>query len=106
MENENRLIYVTALKDRIRQEPTDGMYTEEILEAIDEVPTADAAPVVHGKWIDKTVWNGCFGHIRTQCSVCGTVFEGKPGSRGDGKGGKFCEECGAKMDLKEGDHGK
>ena len=99
---EMRLIDANALKDRIRQEPTDGMYTAEILEAIDEVPTVDAAPVTHGRWIDKTVWWGGLGHIRAQCSVCGTVYDGKPGSRGDGKGGKFCEECGAKMDLKEG----
>ena len=68
------------------------------------IDSLDAAPVVHGRWIDKTVWEGCFGHIRTQCSVCGTVYPNKPGSRGDGKGGKFCEECGAKMDLEEAGH--
>lgn len=71
------------------------------VQELDEAPTVDAAPVVHGRWIDKTVWVGGLGHIRTQCSVCGTVYPNKPGSRGDGKGGKFCEECGAKMDLKE-----
>lgn len=46
MDEEMRLIVANALKDRIRQEPTDGMYTAEILEAIDEVPTVDAVPVV------------------------------------------------------------
>ena len=44
-----RLIDANALKDRIRQEPTDGMYTAEILEAIDEVPTVDAVEVVRCK---------------------------------------------------------
>lgn len=40
-----RLIDADALVNRIRQEPTDGMYTEEILEAIGEQPTIEAAPV-------------------------------------------------------------
>ena len=36
-----RLIDADALKELIRQEPTDGMYTEEILSAIDEQPTVE-----------------------------------------------------------------
>lgn len=47
MAKEMRLIDADALKERIRQEPTDGMYTAEILEAIDEVPTVDAVEVVY-----------------------------------------------------------
>ena len=35
------LIDRARLKRRIREEPTDGMYTEEILEAIDEQPAVD-----------------------------------------------------------------
>ena len=106
MENEMRLIDANELllqnelaKNR---SPVFRSYAKVL---IDNAPTVDAAPVVHGHWIDKTVWYGRLGHIRTQCSVCKTVYIGKPGSRGDGKGGKFCEECGAKMDL-ETDHGK
>ena len=67
------------------------------------IESLDVAPVVHGCWIDKTVWYGRMGYMRTQCSVCGTVYPHKPGSRGDGKGRKFCEECGAKMDGGIGD---
>ena len=59
------------------------------------------AAIVHGRWIDKTEWIGSFGQIKTECSVCGTIYPHKPGSRGDGKGGKFCEECGARMDGAE-----
>ena len=61
----------------------------------------DVREVVHGRWIDKTEWIGSFGQIKTECSVCGTIYPHKPGSRGDGKGGKFCEECGARMDGAE-----
>ena len=76
-------------------------YGEKIKELIDGAPTVDAEPVRHGRWIDCTVWHGRFGEIRTKCSACGTVYPYDPKSRGDGKGGKFCEECGAKMDLEE-----
>ena len=63
-----------------------------------DMPAADVAPVVLGRWIDKTEWIGSFGQVRTECSICGTIYPHKPGSRGDCKGGKFCEECGARMD--------
>lgn len=43
------------LIQRIKQEPTDGMYTKEILSAIDEIETADAVEVVRCKNCKK--WN-------------------------------------------------
>lgn len=55
-------------------------------------------PVVHGEWIDRTEWFGTLGVHKRECSVCHTRFDGKPYSRGDGKGSKFCDECGAKME--------
>lgn len=60
-------------------------------------PTVDAEPVRHGKWVDKTVWLRGVGLCRYECSYCGYVVDSKPGSRGSGKGGKYCDECGAKM---------
>lgn len=54
--------------------------------------------VRHGKWIDKTVWLRGVGLCRYECSYCGYVVDSKPGSRGSGKGGKYCDECGTKMD--------
>lgn len=89
MANEMRLINAEDLKERIRQEPTDGMYTAEILEAIDEMPTVDAALVVHGRWVWVT------GDVY-RCTNCGSephVQEvmGMPDY-------DFCPFCGAKMD--------
>lgn len=49
MATERRLIDVDGLIDRIKQEPTDGMYTHEIIEAITEQPTVDAVEVVRCK---------------------------------------------------------
>ena len=90
-----RLIDANAPKDRIRQEPTDGMYTAETLEAIDEVPTVDAAPVVHGRW--KAHKPDCRGYTAGFiCSNCGetiyTDYSMKECIY------NFCPNCGAKMD--------
>ena len=65
---------------------------------IEKAPAVDAEPVRHGYWIEYVTWIGAFGQIHSKCSVCGTIYNCKRGSRGNGKGGKFCEECGAKMD--------
>lgn len=65
-----------------------------------EAPTIEAAPVVHGKWVDKG-WDGDFswridGHGNCwkviQCSVCEMNLCG-------GKETPYCPMCGAKMDL-------
>ena len=53
---------------------------------VDEVPAADAAPVVHGRWDDS------FDGITPVCSVCGRThkcFNRTP---------NYCPNCGAKMD--------
>ena len=55
-------------------------------EIVDEVPAADAAPVVHGRWDDS------FDGITPVCSVCGRThkcFNRTP---------NYCPNCGAKMD--------
>ncbi len=65
------------------------------------IPTADAAPVVHGRWIGKPL----------HCSVCGTAapirkersfkqkHEGKQGHHVIWRDAKYCPNCGAKMNL-------
>lgn len=57
-----------------------------------DIPTADVAPVVHGRWI--------YGEdIDIQCSVCGADAL----TEGDYRQVKsrYCPNCGAKMDLEE-----
>ena len=55
-------------------------------------PTADVAPVVHGRWIEKEKYT--FG-IMYDCSLCEDriLDNGHPWN--------FCPKCGAKMDLEE-----
>ena len=55
-------------------------------------PTADVAPVVHGRWIEKEKYT--FG-IMYYCSLCENriLDTGHPWH--------YCPNCGAKMDEKE-----
>ena len=85
MANKQRLIDADALVNRIRQEPTDGMYTEEILEAIGEQPLIDAVPVVHGRWMLEGS-----GHTH-YCDRCHDYYTTDADSL------YFCPRCGAKM---------
>ena len=53
---------------------------------IAQLPAVDAAPVVHGRWIDipdKPKWD------QKMCSVCGDYFCCQ---------NNYCPNCGAKMD--------
>ena len=61
--------------------------------AIDDMPTVDAEPVVHGKWDDESV------AFYRKCSECGCCVEWdkKPFLYGIGEY-NYCPNCGAKMD--------
>lgn len=78
-----RLIDADALVNQIRQEPTDGMYTEEILEIIGNEPTIEAAPVVHGRWVTRKSW---YFFVCSECSYESVSHSG------------YCPNCGARMD--------
>ena len=59
---------------------------EEFAEYLYELPTADVAPVRHGRWVD----NGIPDSMLSGCSVCGFTC---------GSSSFFyCPICGAKMD--------
>ena len=73
-----------------------------LLAAIDLIPAADVAPVVHGMWesVDSSYWRWTssnavsVSHITYRCGRCGwgtgTVVKTN-----------YCPNCGAKMDEKE-----
>ena len=58
--------------------------------AIGKLHAADVAPVVHGRWIEKTVPEGC---RYFECSNCGAHE-----NRHTAIKGYYCWRCGAKMD--------
>lgn len=76
-----------ALQEKVFHNLTDEFYGA--MQAIDELPPADVAPVVHVHWKDNK--NGT-----VSCSRCSTWFqkEREPYLR-------FCGYCGAKMDGEE-----
>lgn len=57
---------------------------------IEEAPTVDAAPVVHGRWVNQ-------GFNPVCCSVCGVTPNALRGTTVQ-PDFKFCPYCGAKMD--------
>lgn len=61
---------------------------ETVLEYVENLPAADVAPVVHGRWMES-------GPL-LECQSCGEIY-----SRLGGNAGKlwnYCPNCGAKMD--------
>ena len=90
MANEKRLIYLEdayeAVTDLSGQAETKSAYAAfwKAGKELEKLPTVDAAPVVHGRWIPSE--NGGY-----HCSVCdkrfGFVFDNY-----------YCHNCGAKMD--------
>ena len=61
---------------------------------VNEIPTADVAPVMHGHWCKELVpFRDKLGqrHLGSYCSKCGRIFDRT----------KFCGGCGAKMDEEE-----
>ena len=55
------------------------------LQSISDMPAADVAPVVHGKWKR-------YGKNLGECSECGEIVSVR---------NNYCPNCGAKMDTEE-----
>ena len=66
-------------------------------ELIKIAPAADVVEVKHGEWIESDY---CLAFIY-QCSVCKEDFEFIEGTPEENHW-KYCPNCGAKMDVKEG----
>lgn len=60
-----------------------------VLRKIDEIPAADVAPVVHGRWIKAEQYVDEDGiHTQVRCSLCGRYEDERE---------PYCN-CGARMD--------
>ena len=62
---------------------------QDIIDLINNQPTVDAVPMVHGQW-EHLGWD------EWCCSVCGFVLTTE--GSWDKPTKKYCEDCGAKMD--------
>lgn len=76
-----------------------------IREWADKITTGEYQPVKHGRWIDVTTpLLASFGDCRYECSNCGYYLDYKPNNLDGKKGNAYCDCCGAKMDLKDGEN--
>lgn len=86
-----RLIDADAIKYRTLSYGGWGGPPEEIADKylIDKMPTVDAVPVVHGRWIELPSMEPDY-----ECSECGRTYAWWEPSEAH-----YCPKCGAKMDL-------
>lgn len=64
---------------------------EAVLSAINEQPTIEAVPVVHGEWKRKHIGNGWDDWDSLTCSECGEYYE-RPNFPTH-----YCPNCGCRM---------
>lgn len=64
--------------------------TGDAIDVIEDAPAADVAPVVHGRWIEKSA---LARKIYFECSQCGAQENKHTAIKG-----YYCWRCGAKMD--------
>ena len=85
-----KLIDADALKAKAHADPDSGegfVWVQDI----DEAPTVDAVPVVHGRWI----WNE-----ESECWICSNCeMSALNNYRGNSTDSNYCPNCGAIMDL-------
>ena len=78
--------------DILKQSDFQDFSNTDVFCAINETPTVDATPIVHGQWINESEPNQD-NNVQTECSVC---------HAGDLHAINiivpYCWKCGAKMD--------
>ena len=103
----SRYIDAEQLKDYIKQYwVISGHFMVSVLDNIDKIPTVDVQEVKHAHWISgfnggKIGWDaeGKYVHGYAICSECG---ESLTASDEYECVGRFCPNCGAKMDEEDG----
>lgn len=65
---------------------------------ISELPAADVAEVVHGRWDDSGRYTFPNGATAVRCTICGCALNESEYHLYDWD---YCPNCGAKMDLEE-----
>ena len=83
--------YIEREKVLSKAAPVEGCFSD-MISAYDVIllPAADVAPMVHSRWAH-------FGGDEWGCPVCGFVITTE--GSWDKPTKKYCENCGAKMDL-------
>lgn len=72
---------------------------DEIVDALENIPAADVAPVVHGRWI-RPHWRN--SNYCCDCSECGGEAMHRDYQWNKNGIYPICPNCGAKMDIEDG----
>ncbi|MDT3387709.1 MAG: hypothetical protein LIR46_08125 [Bacteroidota bacterium] len=72
-------------------------YIALVTKRLQDVSTADVAPVIHAKWVQDYITAD--GHMTYHCSECGCYL--KPKHSEPLNSFRWCSYCGAKMDKEE-----
>ena len=80
----------------VRNEQRVTVDADDVQFGVDKIPSADVAPVRHGRWIDlgDNYWERGCTSTRYKCSECG-----RRAGQKQAKLYHYCPNCGAKMDL-------
>ncbi|MFA5154446.1 MAG: hypothetical protein WC554_18015 [Clostridia bacterium] len=71
----------------------------QMVEAVNEIPAADVAPVVRGEWV-----HGCNEDAREYCYCSECSEDALKDKSGYTEFSDYCPNCGARMDAQEADH--
>lgn len=84
--------YRCEIDEHLSQAGEEMRYCQEALNALEKLPAADVAPVVHAHW------RGYYTQ-EPYCSNCGFSYDHEQGE--DAQTTDYCGNCGAKMDENE-----
>ena len=81
--------YVNAADAAEKIAEKHGIRIADLCDTFGDIPAADVAPVVHGRWIEQEKYT--FG-VMYDCSICDNRI------LDNGHSWNYCPNCGAKMD--------
>ena len=94
----SRLIDADVLVKIIDKHTNDeNQLDDDITCILEEIPTVEAVPVVHGEWV--FVREGTYNSRRAYCSACGK--RSGIGGIQENQMKPYCPNCGAKMKVVE-----
>lgn len=95
IENTKKYHGAFYLKDIFADEKIAYVAAAKLLRSVEDIPAADVAPVVHGRWVHSR-YDDCSEQFeRVRCSQCNQEAYAMAFYV---RGGNYCPNCGAKMD--------
>lgn len=90
------LMWLTdCTKDKDYADGATLLYQDSAIERIKDLPTADVAPVRHGRWVKESIVLTTFPPmLQWHCSECGRIMHWFTSEVLT----NYCPHCGAKMD--------